>query len=322
MNATASVGRPWSIQLSPVEGCTRLCYFCGLNGIRSRPNENIQLMSEAVWARVVAELPAFAPTARYEIAMHGEPLLHPLLADWVAALRRALPKCQIQVTTNGGPAAGRMAEVFGRLFNAGVNFIILDTYRPERERLRAEALALAPDCAVRDFYAECVPAGWSPWHNHGNRVQRTVILMDDLALRDGEVASRQIMNHAGNGRAKPPLPAPLARTCTLPFRELAICHDGDVNVCCMDWGHEYRCGNVLTDRLADIWQGEAFAAARRVLYARSRGFTPCAQCDAPSGARAGLLPAQPGPDADTWTAVDRTHAASPKRNGRPAWRQP
>ena len=36
--------RPWSVQIGMVEGCNRLCTFCGLNAIRTKVGENIKYM--------------------------------------------------------------------------------------------------------------------------------------------------------------------------------------------------------------------------------------------------------------------------------------
>lgn len=300
-----------------MEGCNRFCDFCGLRSIRSGPGA-YKYMSLAVAEAAAAGAARLCPTARFEFAVHGEPLQHPRHAVLLGAFRSALPHAQMQVTTNGKVLLGRMKKGLEVLFDAGVDFVVLDTYEPERLALQAEAFALhgVDGMQVLDFYRDLAPKGWSPWHNHKRRVQRSVVVMDDLGARSGEVASRVITNHAGNNLQIGPLPEPLAKTCTLPFRELTVSWDGGVQLCCNDWGHEYTCGNVLESGMESIWRGPAMQAARNVLYARNRGFSPCVGCNIGSGSRPGLLPEQPMPSTTDLRTIEATLRASTPQNGR------
>lgn len=303
------MNKPWSVQVELTEGCNRLCSFCGLNGIRDKPG-NFKFMTLDTAMRTAQQLAEFCPDARLEFAMHGEPLKNPNYETILGTFRHYLPRAQMQVTTNGIALLSRMQQKLDRLFAIGVDFIILDTYRPERDKLRAEAATLQ-GITVADFYDDWTPKGISPWHNHRRKVQRTVVLMDDLAARDGEVKSRTIVNHAGHNPEKPKLREPIAKTCTLPFREVAVAWNGNVNICCQDWGHDYTCGNLMQRTLADIWMGSEFEAARTHLQNKDRNFAPCAGCDIGSGSRAGLLPKYP-----PLTELDRFKVRTVNRTSR------
>ena len=271
------------------EGCNRICSFCGLNGIRNKPGNYLHMGVRTAEAAAKG-LSKLCPTARYEFAMHGEPLQHPKFLDIISIYRKWLPKAQFSLATNGRVwLGGAMQTGVVSLFEAGIDIIILDTYDPERRRLHKRVAELK-DIDVRDFYEDCVPTKFSPYHNHQRKVRGLLVVMDDIGMRDGEVKSRTVMNHAGNADDKPLPPEPLKKTCTLPFREMSICYDGDVNICCMDWGHEYVCGNVNENTPKEIWEGAVFMAARKVLGQKNREFSPCNRCDAGSGSRAGLLP--------------------------------
>ena len=315
-----SVGAPWSVQVELVEGCNRLCPFCGLNAIRKGPG-NYKWMAWETAERTSRSLVDLCPTARLEFAMHGEPTMHPRKHEILAMFRERLPKAQMQLTTNGNVLAGKMQERLEAIFDAGVDFVLMDTYYPERLMLQAKAQALQ-GIQVLDFYRDCQPNGWSPYHNHHRSVQRTLVVMDDLGLRNGESRSRIVVNQAGNSPAVPETRAPLRRMCTLPFREVTVAWNGDVNLCCEDWGHEYTCGNVLEDSLRAIWWGEAFEAARRVLFARRRAMTPCCRCDKASGPRVGLVPKYDPPNKADLETIRVTQAASRPTNGRKAWFDP
>lgn len=307
--------QPWSVQVELTEGCSRLCTFCGLNGIRDAPG-NFRFMEVATARRLAFECSMLCPNARYEFAMHGEPLQNPNALEIFRIFRGALPTAQMQVTTNGGKLLGHMQERVDAIFAAGIDFIVLDTYYPERDKLRREAKNLV-GVRVLDFYDDMHPKGMSVYANHHRKFNQTVVLMDDIGERTGEVKSRELMNHAGNSPALPIPPEPLKKTCTLPFREMSITWNGNINVCCMDWRHEYTAGNAVARTLEDIWYGPEFEAARAMLQNKNRAFGPCAKCDADSGTRAGLLPKYPPVTPETLQTVRKVEAKSPA--GSNAW---
>jgi radical SAM protein with 4Fe4S-binding SPASM domain len=313
----SGVERPWSVQVELTEGCNRLCSFCGLNGIRTGPG-CFKFMTIGIAERTAMECASLCPTARYEFAMHGEPLANPKYLEILRIFRAYLPKAQMQVTTNGRVLMKtqdgmnrRLRELLGV-----VDFVLVDTYEPERTKLQ-QMLRASPE-KVLDFYSDLAPRGVSPWANNRRKgeLQGTVIILDDLGERDGEVASRVILNHAGNNGQT--IDKPLAKTCTNPFREVSVAYDGNVNICCMDWGHEYVCGNVMEDGLEKIWWGDRFTAARAFLQAKRREFTPCNRCNKGSGTRCGLLPKM-GPVTEQDELVVRQVVATAKpRNGKKA----
>lgn len=284
--------RPWSVQVELTEGCTRLCSFCGLNAIRDAAG-GFKRMEMKTALRTAAGIQELCPEARIEFAMHGEPLANKNYLKIFRVFRGMLPKAQMQVTTNGNVIAKHMQERLEEIFRAGIDFVVLDTYYPERDSLRDAAMKLTK-IHVLDYYDDILPnEGPSPWHNHRRKLNRTVILMDDLGARDGESKARVIVNHAGNNPTLPRRTEPAERTCTLPFREVTVCWNGNVNICCQDWRHQYTVGNVLESRLGEIWVSPEFEAARAHLQNKNREFEPCNVCDIGSGSRSGLLPKYP-----------------------------
>lgn len=302
------IARPWSVQVELAEGCTRLCSFCGLNAIRNGPGA-FKFMTVANAQTIATRLSRFVPRARIEFAMHGEPLANPRHAEILSAFRAALPDAQIQVTTNGGPLRGKMAVKLDAIFSSGANFVVIDTYRPERDALLKEIARLPAHLRVVDFYREWAPRKLSPYMRHHPPLQRTVVVLDDLEARSGEVASRTIKNQGGNSPARAPLKEPRKLTCTNPFREMVVLWSGAVQICCDDWSKEYPCGNLIDEDAETIWEGSRFEAARAMLQARERGFGPCAACDQGAGARSGLLPKYSAPtDQQRALALSNTRA--------------
>lgn len=303
------MNRPWSVQVELTEGCNRICGFCGINGIRDKPG-SYRYMTVDLADKVAAECAELCPEARYEFAMHGEPLMNPDALMILSIFRSHLAKAQMQVTTNGIRLLGYMQERVDALFSTGLDFVVLDTYYPERDKLRREVATLR-GVNVVDFYDDMAPKGESPWHNYRRKLNRTIVLMDDIGARDGEVKSRVVLNHAGSNPTKAVPEGPLRKTCTLPFREVTVAWNGNVNVCCMDWKHQYTAGNVAKSTLREVWFGEEFEAARAMLQNKDRAFGPCTTCDAGSGTRPGLLPKYPSVTEGQREIVRKVEGASP-----------
>lgn len=281
--------KPWSVQIELTEGCNKLCSFCSLNAIRTAPGQNLKFMTVDTAKILAPKLAEFVPEKRYEFAMHGEPLTNPDKYEILKIIRDACPKAQIQITTNGKITLKRMQETLEKLFDIGVDFILMDTYYPERDDLWKEAATLK-NIRVLDFYKDCNDEKTNPYRNHHRALNRTLILLDDLEKKDGDSKNRVIYNQGGNSPYNPFLKEPLKKTCTLPFRDLTILYNGDVRLCCDDWSGEYTCGNVLENSLEEIWFGDKFNAARKMLSNKRRDFGPCINCNASAGGRSGLLP--------------------------------
>jgi MoaA/NifB/PqqE/SkfB family radical SAM enzyme len=282
---------PWCFQVELTEGCNRICSFCGINAIRDKPG-NYKYMTEDLAAKVAQDIVDLNPNARIEFAMHGEPLQNPSHVRIFGIFRALLPKAQLMLTTNGKVLMKKMQERLDRIFDAGIDFVLMDTYYPERDALRAEAATLQ-NITVRDFYDDLVKEGWSPYGNHRGKYRRFVCLMDDIGARDGEHSSRKLHNHSGSvpGMAVPS--EPLKKTCTKPFREMSVTWNGEVRLCCEDWVGDYVAGTAAKTSLRDIWYGEAMEAARAHLQNKDRSFGACKVCDASSGMRVGLLQKYP-----------------------------
>jgi radical SAM protein with 4Fe4S-binding SPASM domain len=114
--------------------------------------------------------------------------------------------------------------------------------------------------------------------------------MDDLGARNGEIASRVIVNHAGNNKSKPVVSEPLKKTCTMPFREISITWNGNINLCCQDWKSQFIIENVNEKTIEEIWYSKRFESGRAMLQNKDRNMSPCNKCDIGSGSRSGLLP--------------------------------
>lgn len=336
---------PFAVQVELTEGCNLRCPFCGLNGIRQPKGNDFKFMDPETLRSLMDQMVAAGWNPRVEFAMHGEPTMHPAVADMVRLARAAAPSYFMMMTSNGGgllrrpgPAANVRA-----LFDAGLNTLALDDYDGVGivPKIRA-AMSMCPKCMGTGHYVvldksetcdACNGSGVTapaldgvsvyeyPANKDGNPHTRRKVngrvltfVADISHVAKGDGTHSLLNNHAGSG-------APLNDSqqhsrCAKPFRELSVRWDGNVAICCNDWRGTYKAGNVVTDGLDAVWNGAAMHAARQKLVLGQRDFGPCKGCDAVSY-RVGLLPDKKGqqrlplPDAATDAAIAAAVAGAP-----------
>lgn len=277
---------PNAVQIELVEGCQLRCTMCGLNGIRGKEN-NYKFMEQPVLRSLLNQMRELQWNPRIEFAMHGEPSMHPNLADMVMWVKTINPSWPLMLTSNGGgflKSPGPASRI-AHLFSIGLDTLALDDYQNVKivPKIRADMPlgTLGEDVKVYDY-----PSGGDDANPHARSKQKRLIYVEDI-LHATTGTHSHINNHAGAGA--PPNDKGQGKRCAKPFRELAVRWDGSVAVCCNDWRGTYKCGNVSTQGLAEVWNGPAMGAARVKLYHGQRDFGPCKGCDALSY-RVGLLP--------------------------------
>ena len=66
--------------------------------------------------------------------------------------------------------------------------------------------------------------------------------------------------------------------CYYPFYKMFIDYNGDVLLCCNDWGKEIRVGNMIKNKLEDVWLGDKIKTVRDKLTVGDRNHSPCNKC--------------------------------------------
>ncbi|RJP84785.1 MAG: radical SAM protein [Desulfobacteraceae bacterium] len=69
------------------------------------------------------------------------------------------------------------------------------------------------------------------------------------------------------------------RACALPFSNMSVLFNGDVLICCNDWHRKAVIGNVNSESLDQIWNGEMMNYLRKqIIQKRYREISACSQC--------------------------------------------
>lgn len=314
MKINRDVPPPFAIQLEPVEGCSLACSFCGLQsirdngadadlGIHGKNSAPYKFMSLETVNKIAADARDLGWTPRFEYAMHGEPSMHPRIAEMVQAVRSYNKKWYLMMTSNGSGLLKDSLAKIEALFDAGLNTLALDDY--------AHSGGWVPSIVkkITDHYSD--PLSSLPYeyrhypadprgNPHKRHTGRKLVVINDIS--ENTTGNHQLTNQGGASFSAKK--ESLVEKCAKPFRELSIRWDGNVSICCDDWRGEYKIGNVNDTPLDEIWYHPRFEAARRRLYAADRSFGACTGCDVRT-MRNGLLPDKYGkgemlaPDAES-----------------------
>lgn len=282
--------KPNTVQIEFTQGCDRRCSFCGTMGIERK----FYFMEFSTLEKIVQGIKKADWNCKILLAGHGEPTLNPNYLDFIAYIRRELPKAPIHVMTNGCSIKKDVRHIEW-MFYAGVTNLILDEYIDNN----------------LDSVKQYLKDQNIPYETHGEKGvplfdNRKRVVFNPPIETSKPVAQRNLNNHCGAGM--PPLAQPKQARCTKVFREMYFRWDGNVAICCDDFRGEYGIANIHEMSIEEIWMHPRFESARKFLYQGNRCFHPCSICST-SPIRAGLLPdrmgkeTMPEPTEQDWKIV-------------------
>jgi len=276
---------PWSIQIEFSKGCTRLCKWCGLSSIRTKPKQDLCFMSLDLATDIAKQLGAWFDRKRVEFALRGEPTLNPNCTEIVSIFRKYFSKAQLMLTTNGD-IIRKNFDMINNLFNAGLNILLVDVYDNTFEQWKEKLSILEYD--FYDFFKDK-----SKVYTYKGYKNKEIIIMDNISTTSGRCSIRVLNNQGGSVNCPElgitPLRYPLLRRCSNPFRELVVFNDGSVPICCMGgYKNEFIVGKTPEQSLKEIWNSDLYNAVRVFLFHKQRVFEPCSSCDY-KGYKLGLL---------------------------------
>lgn len=281
---------PFAIQIELSKGCNLQCTFCGINGFQERPGSTFQFMSIETADKLAKQIKDSNWTSRLEFAMHGEPTMNPKWIEIIKVFRSYLDN-QIMVTTNGGGIVKtkQITSTILSFFKAGGNKLAIDEYEKINfvSKIRNELDVLDLDDIGVNVYEYPKESKGNP-HRRGN--ENFVCFIAPISLSKNGTHS-SLGNHCGSGGE---LNFSVKQRCAKPFRELSICWDGSINLCCNDFLGEFTAGNINSKNIVEIWNGPEFSSARKFLMVPDRdSLRPCRGCSHKSY-RNGLLPDKKG----------------------------
>ena len=273
----------WCIEI--LHGCNLACHHCAMSVLDRTP----RAMTIETWKQTMKLIAKIGPEVRIELAMGGEPTLHPDLLKILRIGREIVPQGQFQITTNGTMLI-KGTVTYKQIMDAGCNIVYTDMYAP---RERFAKLAQEAGYTHWFYYPQDgepeQPDGMSPWVYHGPHIHWIPLQNNPSDWPKSRMNANLLgtwFNHIDPKKAikfgmKPVTLAPFRR-CNQPFLYVPVSWTGDYILCCQDMALETVGHGSVNEGLEGFkkwWFGTFMQDHRRWLREKDRMKSPyCSRC--------------------------------------------
>ncbi len=234
-----------SVEINPIESCTRRCSFCPRSNPKKYPNTRNRVSVETC-KNISIELKKINFTGRVGFVGFGEPLLHIELEKCISVIREYLPDIPyIEINTNGDLLT---SERIYSLYKAGCTDIAVSMYDKD---ITTDILQKKGSTPINIIFRH----HYDPHKNYNlNIVNRSNITY-----------GANIYN--------------IDSSCYIPFYKLMIDWNGDILPCNNDWSRTIKFGNINDTELSEIINSEEVFNFRAMLAKGKRTQAPCSKCN-------------------------------------------
>ena len=245
-----------TIELCITELCTRKCSFCPRGDSATYPNQKLFMSADTI-SNIANKCLAEGYEGDFHISGFGESFTHPKFLELTSTLRDTLPNNHLVLTTNGDFLNDKtITEVLKRNFNK----VIVSCY--DGLERKEHFIRLFEKNGFHNFDIREL------WLNPDETTE-DLMNRNNFNNRSGSV---NVDLQKENFNTKSP--------CYLPFYKLVIDWNGSALLCCNDWKRAHKgFGNINTNSLVDIWNGEEFVKVRGQLAEGNRVGPACANCN-------------------------------------------
>jgi len=311
---TALRGMPDLFAIESTNYCNLKCIMCP-RGEPDLMERKLGSMTDDVFKKTIDGWEYFAEPVW--LHLFGEPLMHPRLFDQIE-YARSVGVPNVGISTNATLLTKMNAA---KLLDSGLDTIILSV--DGHDKATYEKIRKSPAFTYEEVFANV-----SAFLELRRRMRRTkphtivqiIVMQENRAALDAfktrwetagadEVRFKKYTawgNQADHGtfaelaldEAKARLRelSPRAHPCYYMWSSVVVTWDGRVVPCCFDYDAVAAMGDLRTQTLAEIWNGEKYQALRAAELAGTNDNALCRNCvEAPGFARD---PSQPPPPAD------------------------
>lgn len=234
-----------SIEINPIEACTRKCSFCPRSNPKLYPTTYSKISLETC-TKISKDLLEINYLGRVGFVGFGEPLLHKQLEDCIAVIRKYNPSLSfIEIITNGDLLTHSRIQ---SLFEAGCNLLVISMYDKD---ISEQIEALRGNIPIQIVYRH--------HYNGDNNYNLELVNRKEIAFDNNYL------------NIKSP--------CYIPFYKMFIDWNGDVLTCQNDWKRSLTFNNVNRSSIKDIWTSDLFINFKKTLACGSRTVEPCNKCN-------------------------------------------
>ncbi len=294
---------PFSILVDPSNVCNFKCTFCptGDSELLRSVNRPLGLMPLALFQKIVDDLKGFdRKLIKLFLYKDGEPFLNKDLAAMIAYAKKAQITESVEITSNGALIGEAWVS---KILDAGLDALRISVEHVHDEGYRKVTQTRTPYETVRAnverlfneksrrksplrIVAKIIDVGLTKEEKdkfiHDFSGISDAVNIDslmgwsDCEKKDFTLGMNDTITTGQDGIS------PINKTrkvCPQPFKTLAVNFDGQVSVCSVDWSLGTVVGDVRTENLVNIWNGEKLRKFRLThLRGRRCDIRACANC--------------------------------------------
>jgi len=240
---------PTWIELSLIDVCNRSCSFCPKSDEKVAPDTYNQ-MNRVLIDKLVLDLQNIKYRGSVALCGYGEPLLHKDLNYIVKKLSQV---SSVEIVTNGDVLN---SKVLKSLYDSKAARVLISMYDGP-DQIKKFKQIIKKSNVPEDF----------------------VILRDRWYDKNNNFGIK-LTNRTGTIKIGNQLDNSVHTTCYYPAYQFLIDWNGDVFLCPQDWQRRNAMGNIMQEKIFEIWVGKIFTKYRKELLKGSRKLNPCNSCNA------------------------------------------
>lgn len=239
--------RPVFISIETINRCNGTCPFCPCNiNDESRPYKE---MSDKIFNKIIDDLVEMEYDGTLMLLANNEIFLDKKILKRLRYAREMLPKCHMKIITNGKLLSLKIFDELNR--DKLVDELVINNYNSSCE--------LNP--MIKKIY-----------DNYKNKDLDIDVVIN--IRYSGEVLS----NRAGSSPNKDSKKI-IKDYCVLPFTDININPDGNLLICCCDAKEKTNLGNVMDNKIIDIFNNEKYTMIRDKMKMGRNSYNFCKYCD-------------------------------------------
>ena len=240
---------PTWIELSLIDVCNRSCSFCPKSDDKVAPDTYNQ-MNRLLIDKLFLDLQNIKYRGSVALCGYGEPLLHKDLNYIVKKLSQV---SSVEIVTNGDVLN---SKVLKSLYDSNAARVLISMYDGP-DQIKKFKQIIKKSNVPEDF----------------------VILRDRWYDKNNNFGVK-LTNRTGTIKIGNQLDNSVHTTCYYPAYQFLIDWNGDVFLCPQDWQRKNAMGNIMQEKIFEIWVGKIFTKYRKELLKGSRKLNPCNSCNA------------------------------------------
>ncbi len=300
LNQLLPLNMPISILIDPSNRCNFKCTFCptGNKELLKSVGREETMMSIDIFDKIVLDLSNWSESTgsipkQIGFYKDGEPLLNKNLFYFISKIKNNRLAGRTYLTTNG---ALLTKEKCIQLANSGLTEVRISVEHVNDKGYQNITKTKVPYSQIKDNVNQLFDIKQnlnSDLHVHVKVVadiltenEKNQFIQDFTPIADS-VALDKIMGWSDSesqdfsiGNIDHSSKRSRNQVCSQPFSRMTICANGDITVCCVDWKHQLKYGNVQETSLMNAWNSKELNLQRlQHLESNFNSDSVCKNCD-------------------------------------------